>query len=500
MAMMIASYIERIESMKLHTLLQALPLVQLPAANPEITGLANDHRNVKTGFLFICIKGHLADGHHFADEAVKNGASAILAEQAVEVDVPIILVKDTKRALAMIADTFYGKPTQSLHLVGITGTNGKTTTSHIIEKIFQDHERTTGLIGTMYIKIADRVIETKNTTPDSLTLQQTFRQMRDEGVDTAIMEVSSHALVQGRVHGCDYDVAVFTNLTQDHLDYHETMEEYKRAKGLLFTRLGNTYMEGRPKFAVLNADDPVSGEYMAETAAHVITYGIDSEADFSARDISMDSRGTGFTLISPEGEKRIQLMIMGRFSVYNVLAAMAAGYVSNIPLDSIIRSVEGITGVSGRFEAVNAGQDFSVIVDYAHTPDSLENVLKTIRQFAEKRIFAVVGCGGDRDKTKRPLMARIAVKYATDAIFTSDNPRTEDPLAILADMEEGVRGEDYLVIPDRAEAINRAVMDASEGDVILIAGKGHETYQIIGNKVYGFDDRLVALQAIKERM
>ncbi|MBS4193893.1 UDP-N-acetylmuramoyl-L-alanyl-D-glutamate--2,6-diaminopimelate ligase [Lederbergia citri] len=483
--------------MNLHTLLQSIPFIKMPEHNPEVTNIVNNHRKVEPGSLFICITGHVFDGHNFAKEAVDHGAVAILAERKLDLGVPVIVVKDTTRAMAILADAFYGHPTQNLHLIGITGTNGKTTTSHLIEAIFREYKKVTGLIGTIYMKIGDRTIETKNTTPDSLVLQSVFHEMVNEKVDTAIMEVSSHALVQGRVNGCDYDVAVFTNLTQDHLDYHHTMEEYRLAKSLLFSKLGNSYHKNK-KFAVLNADDKATKKFIVETSAHVVTYGIDSPSDFMASNINLENGGTSFTLHTPEGNIDITLKLMGRFNIYNALASIAAAYVSNIPLDLIVQAIEKATGVPGRFESVNGGQDFSVIVDYAHTPDSLENVLKTIQQFAKKRIFAIVGCGGDRDPSKRPLMAEIACKYSTNAIFTSDNPRSENPLSILADMEKGAFGN-YQIIPDRTEAITSAVQAARNGDIVLIAGKGHETYQIIGDQVFDFDDRLVAVKAIKER-
>ncbi|WP_144548885.1 UDP-N-acetylmuramoyl-L-alanyl-D-glutamate--2,6-diaminopimelate ligase [Bacillus sp. X1(2014)] len=486
--------------MNLQKLLKNLHLlVPHLGEDPEITSIENDNRKVQNGSLFICIKGYTVDGHDFAESAVQSGAAAVLAERPLSLDVPVILVKDTTRAMAVLADAFYEQPTKNLHLIGITGTNGKTTTSHLIEKIFADANQKTGLIGTMYTKIADKTIETKNTTPESLTLQKTFRQMVEAGVDIAVMEVSSHALDLGRVHGCDYDVAVFTNLTQDHLDYHKTMEEYKRAKSLLFAQLGNTFDHQKPKFAVLNADDPASDMYRRSTAAHVITYGIDNKADLQAKNIQMTSSGTQFELDVQSEKYPIKMQLIGKFSVYNVLASIAASVVSGIDIKAVIQSIESVKGVSGRFELVNAGQDFTVIVDYAHTPDSLENVLKTVQHFAKKKVFVIVGCGGDRDRTKRPLMAKIACQLASDPILTSDNPRSEDPLAILKDMEAGVQGSAYRMIPDRKEAIQTAIREASAGDVILIAGKGHETYQIIGNVVHDFDDRLVAREAIEGR-
>ena len=485
--------------MKLNELLKSIPMITLPNENPTVVGITNNDKEVKKGFVFVCIKGYTFNGHEFASQAVENGAVAMIAQDPVDVDVPVIYVKDTKRILPILANQFYDKPTEKLQLIGITGTNGKTTTSHIIDQIFQQAEKATGLIGTMYMKIKDQVIETKNTTPDSVVLQSLFHQMVESEVDTAIMEVSSHALVQGRVLGCDYDVAVFTNLSQDHLDYHHTMEEYLHAKGLLFSRLGNTFNQKQPKFAILNADDPSADYLMGETAVHLCTYGIDTEADFMAKNIRLDGSGTRFTLITPAEEVEVTLQLIGKFNVYNVLAAVAAAYVSKIHIDVIIQAIEGLKGVAGRFEPVNAEQDFSVIVDYAHTPDSLENVLLTIKQFAEKRIFAIVGCGGDRDRTKRPLMAQIACKHATNPIFTSDNPRSEEPEQILKDMTDGVKNEAYTVITDRANAIEQAIFEAEKGDVVLIAGKGHETYQIIKGQVLDFDDRKVAYQAIMKK-
>jgi UDP-N-acetylmuramoyl-L-alanyl-D-glutamate--2,6-diaminopimelate ligase len=492
--------LKRDEKMKLHTLLSYLhSFSEFQGDNPEITSIEHDNRSVKEGSLFICIKGYTVDGHDFAAEAAKAGAAAVLAERELSLTVPVIVVKDTQRAMAVLADAFYGHPTQKLRLIGITGTNGKTTTSHLIEKIFHDANQKTGLIGTMYTKIGEKIYNTKNTTPDSVTLQKAFHEMAASGVESAIMEVSSHALELGRVHGCDFDIALFTNLTQDHLDFHKTMERYKHAKSLFFSQLGNAYIEGRPKFAVLNADDEATEDFTKWTAAHVLTYGIEQHANIRATDIKITSKGTEFTLETPELTRKVALKLVGKFSVYNVLAAIGAAMCAGVDLDQILASIEAVEGVSGRFEPVNTGQDFSVIVDYAHTPDSLENVLKTVGEFAGKRIFAIVGCGGDRDKTKRPIMAKLACDLATDPIFTSDNPRSENPGEILRDMEEGVKGRSYTVIADRRDAIHHAISEASAGDVIIIAGKGHETYQIIGDEVLDFDDRVVAKEAIAAR-
>jgi UDP-N-acetylmuramoyl-L-alanyl-D-glutamate--2,6-diaminopimelate ligase len=467
--------------------------------NPFISSIEMDSREVIKGTLFICIKGDHFDGHDFAEQAIEKGAVAIISQKDLDLPVPVVKVSDSRRAMAVLADTYYNQPTQKLHLIGVTGTNGKTSTTHIIEKIFRDHGLRTGMIGTMYMKIGEKVLDTKNTTPESLKLQKTFAMMVDEKVDTAVMEVSSHALDYGRVHGCDYNIAVFTNLTQDHLDFHKSMDDYRRAKGLLFSGLGNHFDYNKPKFAILNNDDLSSEEYKKSTAATVITYGIDKNSDIMAKDIKMTSAGTVFSLITPIGKESIKTQLVGKFSIYNILASVAACLYSNIPLKTIIRSIGELAGIPGRFELVHEGQGYSVIVDYAHTPDSLENVLTTVKQFAIGKVSVVIGCGGDRDRTKRPLMASIATKYADCAIFTSDNPRSEDPIQILREMEVGAEGN-FQTIIDREEAISFAIKQAEDNDVIVIAGKGHETYQIIGENTLDFDDRLVAAKAIKERM
>ncbi|MED3401134.1 UDP-N-acetylmuramoyl-L-alanyl-D-glutamate--2,6-diaminopimelate ligase [Bacillus velezensis] len=482
---------------KLLTYLMAEP-VQNDFHDPDITSIEMDSREVRKGSLFVCIKGYTVDGHDFAQKAAENGAAAIVAEKELDVDVPVIIVRQSQRALSVLSDAFYGQPTKQLQLIGITGTNGKTSTTHMVDEIFKKAGRQTGLIGTMYIKIGDETFPVKNTTPESVTLQKTFKKMNDEHVDTAIMEVSSHALSLGRVHGCDYDIAVFTNLTQDHLDYHKTMEDYRQAKSLLFSQLGGSFNHEKPKRAVLNADDKASAYFEKVTAAHILTYGIENDADVMAKQIEISAQGTSFELVTPKGTKQITVSLVGRFNVYNVLAAAATAIAAGLPFDTITSALEELQGVRGRFELVNHNQPFPVVVDYAHTPDSLENVLNTCKDMTEGKLFVVVGCGGDRDKTKRPKMAEIAVRIADEPIFTSDNPRSEDPLAILRDMERGVEGTYYHSIANREQAIFFAIANAKKGDVVLIAGKGHETYQQIGNETFDFDDAEVAGRAIVE--
>lgn len=484
--------------MRLEDLLQPLRFqTNVVSENPEVSSLEMDSRQVKEGTVFFCVKGYTVDGHDYAKQAEERGAVAIIAERPLPVSVPVIVVPDTKRAMAKLACHFYQSPTKKLHLIGVTGTNGKTTVTHLLEQIMQDTSKKTGLIGTMYTKIGNAQYGTRNTTPESLTLQHLFSEMVDAEVETAMMEVSSHALHQGRVRGCDFDVAVFTNLTPDHLDYHDSFEAYLYAKGLLFAQMGNTFSN---KVAVMNADDAASHELSRMTIADIVTYGVKEQADVRASAIEMNASGTSFTLSAFGEDLTISMRLIGMFSVYNALAAAAAALVSGVSLEGIKQSLEQIKGVAGRFETVDGGQDFTVIVDYAHTSDSLENVLKTVTDFAKKRIIALVGCGGDRDRTKRPVMAQIAVKYANRAIFTSDNPRSEDPEQIINEMIAGVKDGQYEVIVDRETAIKQAISEAEAGDIIVIAGKGHETYQILKDQTIHFDDREIARQAIKERM
>ncbi len=469
--------------------------------NIEITGMTADSRKVKEGYLFVCLPGFTVDGHDFAQKAAEQGAVAVLTERELLLPASVaqVIVPDTRRAMALVADRFYGSPTRQMKLIGVTGTNGKTTTTHLIDRILRDQAKKTGLIGTIHMRIGDEVEEVKNTTPDVLELQHSFRRMLDIDTEYAIIEASSHALEMGRLRGCDVHTAVFTNLTQDHLDYHVTMENYRFAKSLLFAQLGNQYDVKMMKTAVLNADDEASELFAKVTPARVVTYGIDKPADVRAEQIQITSRGTSFVVQSFAGSIAMNLQLIGKFNVYNALAATAVALAEGISLEEIKRSLEAVQGVNGRFEAVVAGQDFAVLVDYSHTPDSLENALVTVKEFAQGRIFCVVGCGGDRDRTKRPIMAQIATKYADISVLTSDNPRSEEPASIIADMAAGLTGVEenrYVQIVDRREAIQYAIRHAQPNDCILIAGKGHETYQIIKNEVLPFDDREVAKEAI----
>ncbi|WP_112180754.1 MULTISPECIES: UDP-N-acetylmuramoyl-L-alanyl-D-glutamate--2,6-diaminopimelate ligase [Paraliobacillus] len=488
---------------KLQEVLDIIPVYQLNQTldNININGVTIDSREVQKGNLFICIDGYTVDGHNFAKQAEANGAHAIVAEKPLDgINIPVIYVRDTIKAVGLLANSYYDNPTQALQLIGITGTNGKTSVTYLLDAIFQKNQQKTGVIGTIQMKIGERKVPVANTTPEASFLQKGFKEMIDSGVETAIMEVSSHALEMGRVNGCDFNIAVYTNLSQDHLDYHDSMESYFQAKSRLFQQLGNRYDPKKPKYAVINQDDEYSEKFINATTQPVVTYGIDNEADVRATNLELNANGTSFELVTYKGNIAISSKLMGKFSIYNMLAAVATALLSNIPLKIIKEALEETAGVSGRFEPVQIGQTYGVVVDYAHTPDSLENVLQTMRGFAEGDIYVVVGCGGDRDKTKRPLMANIAVNYATHAIFTSDNPRSEDPSVIIEDMIRGIDMNNYDVIIDRKEAIEKSIALAKRNDMILIAGKGHETYQIIGPQTLDFDDRKVAKHAIEKRL
>lgn len=480
--------------MKWKTLIHSLVRTPLKNdSNPTIKSLHMDSREVKPGGLFFCVRGYTVDGHDYVDQAIENGASAIVSEMELAQDVPTLVVKDTRRAMAKISTLFYGRPSEAMKIIGVTGTNGKTTVTHIIEDILNKNDEMTGLIGTMYTKIGSQKKETKNTTPDSLLLQRTFKEMEESKVDTVIMEVSSHALQSGRVRGTDFDIAIFTNLSPEHLDFHKTMDEYKHAKGLLFSQLGNTY---QGKYAILNADDPVSEYYEEITIADVITYGITNDADIQATNLEITPEKTSFDVKIFDETLKISSRLIGKFNVYNILASIAACYTYGVPLNIIQKSINEIKGISGRFETVDVDSPFTVIVDYAHTPDSLSNILATANELKKGNLIVVVGTGGDRDRTKRPKMAEIATDLADFTVLTSDNPRSEDPQSIIDDMEKGVVSTDYTAIVDRKKAIEYAVTHAEKDDLIIIAGKGHETYQILADKTIDFDDKAITVELI----
>ncbi|KRF32166.1 UDP-N-acetylmuramoyl-L-alanyl-D-glutamate--2,6-diaminopimelate ligase [Paenibacillus sp. Soil787] len=493
--------------MKLQELASALLITHIHGdAETEITGIEADSRKIKTGDMFLCIPGLTADGHDYAPKAIALGASALVTERVLDLPIPQLVVKDARYAMAALSAHFYGYPSKELKLIGITGTNGKTTSTYLIEKILRDQGFTTGLMGTIQMKIGDAYTEMERTTQEAVDLQRSFRQMCEQKTDYCIMEVSSHALELGRVKGVHFRSGIFTNLTQDHLDYHKTMDAYAAAKGLLFSRLGNGFSSDlkERQYAILNADDAASHTFSKLTAAQIITYGIENECDVRATNIRITAQGTEFQLISFAGEAFFRMKLVGKFNVYNALGSIAAALAEGIPLEAIRNSLEDITVVDGRMEVVNEGQDYLVLVDYAHTPDGLENALSTVRDFAEGKVITVFGCGGDRDRTKRPLMGKVTAKYSDYLYVTSDNPRTENPDAILDDIVPGLKEvnypkEQYELIVDRKKAIQKAIEGAGPKDVILIAGKGHETYQDVMGVKHDFDDRLVAKAAIRGR-
>lgn len=467
----------------------------------EIYGIEHDSRKVGKGTLFVCIPGFHVDGHKFIPQAVEAGASAILTTRDLEAmdGTAVLKVKDLSAALDAIVPFFHDYPARSMRMIGITGTNGKTTTSYILRSILRNAGFKVGLIGTIQIMIEEESLPIHNTTPDVVELQHVLAVMRDKGMDYVVMEVSSHALDQNRVAGIEFDTAVFTNLTQDHLDYHKTLENYKLAKARLFDMLGREGTK-KGKTAVVNADDAAGETMLAHADCERITYGIQQEASLHAEDIHVRADGTELALCGTFGRLPLNLRLTGIFNVYNVMAATGAALAEGIPAERIAKTLQDFASVPGRFEMVDAGQDFFVIVDYAHTPDGMENVLRTARQIAKKRILTVFGCGGDRDRTKRPIMGRIAAELSDIVLATSDNPRSEDPMAILKDVEAGVMEKigkkHHECIADRRTAIFRAVELAESDDVVVILGKGHENYQILKDKTIHFDDKETAREAM----
>ncbi|MGH2835435.1 MAG: UDP-N-acetylmuramoyl-L-alanyl-D-glutamate--2,6-diaminopimelate ligase [Solirubrobacteraceae bacterium] len=465
------------------------------AAAVDIAGLAYDNRVVGPRDLFFCVRGFTRDGHDFAADVVQRGAAALIVDHLLDVDIPQVVVEDVRRAMGPAAATFYGKPTESLDLVGVTGTNGKTTTAYLVRALLEADGRRTGLLGTVKSVIGGGVLPVQRTTPEAIDLQRTFRAMLDAGDVACVMEVSSHALELGRVDASNFAVGVFTNLTQDHLDFHPTMEDYFQAKRRLFTEVG-------ARTAVLNLDDP-HGMRLAfdPEISSPISFSLDHPgATYRADDVRTGLSGSRFTLHSPDGVAELRSPLRGRFNVSNVIAAFAAARALGVPFDTAVPAVEQAGQVPGRFETVEEGQRFAVLVDYAHTPDSLENVLSAARDLAQGQLHVVFGCGGDRDRKKRPLMGEIAARIADRVFVTSDNPRSEDPDAIIAEVLTGI-DRPVERNADRRAAIYAAVAGAQDGDVIVIAGKGHEQGQeFTGGEKIPFDDVSVAREALRDAL
>ncbi|NMA13806.1 MAG: UDP-N-acetylmuramoyl-L-alanyl-D-glutamate--2,6-diaminopimelate ligase [Clostridia bacterium] len=469
--------------------------------NKIITGIQYDSRKIKPGDIFVCIKGLKSDGHDYIPQAVENGAAALLVEHPISTEfssITQIVVNDTRKALALFSSYWFGFPSRKLRMIGVTGTNGKTTTTHLIKGLLEIKKQRVGLIGTIHNLVGDEELPATHTTPESLELTELLDRMVKMNSRTVVMEVSSHALKQNRVAGCEFDVGVFTNLTQDHLDYHPTWEDYLNSKLILFSRLGQGE-KGTAKYAVVNADDQASGRFIKAAQVPVWTYGINNNAMIKASNVSITSKGTKFLLTTPQEKVNLSVPLTGMFNVSNILAAVSVGLGEGLTIPDIAGCLSQAPQVAGRFEQVREGQPFSVIVDYAHTPDGLENILATAREITSKRLITVFGCGGDRDQGKRPIMGEISGRYSNYSIVTSDNPRTEDPEKITAQIEKGISQvtRDYRVVLNRRQAIIEAISMGLPGDTIVIAGKGHETYQLVNGEVLHFDDREVAREALK---
>ena len=481
--------------MLLRDLLKDIPTVGM-TADPmtQLGGVSYDSRSTRPGDLFVAIVGTVSDGHRFIPAAAEKGAKVVLCERRPEIDIPYVLVKDSRYALAIASRNFFGDPAGQMKMIGVTGTNGKTTTTYLIKHILETKAGAkVGLIGTNCNMIGADVLPTERTTPESYELHKLFREMRDAGCTHVVMEVSSHSLVLERVAGIRFAVSVFTNLTQDHLDFHKTMEAYAEAKALLF-RVSDR--------AVLNSDD-LWAAFMRERAeCPVLCFAAaDEKAELRAENMELEPDGVEFDAVMGEVSAHIRLGIPGRFSVYNALGVLGACTSLGVPLSDCADALQSARGVKGRVETVPTDGDYTILIDYSHTPDALENVLKTVRETARGRVVAVFGCGGDRDRTKRPIMGEIGTRLADFSIITSDNPRTEDPDAIIAEILAGVSAppEKYIAITDRKKAIEYAIVHHRPGDVIVLAGKGHETYQEVNHVKHHMDEREIVAEILERR-
>ena len=482
--------------MQLKYLIQNLPdAVGIGPTDREIVSLAYDSRKVKPGTLFAALRGEKVDGRAFIEPAIAAGAIAILGEKLdPDQRFTAINVSDPRAALADVAAAFYQFPAQRLKMIGVTGTNGKTTTTFLIKHICEKEMLRCGLLGTVRYEVGDRILPAARTTPESLDVHEMLSQMRSAGCKAAVMEVSSHALAQNRVRCIEWDCAVFTNLTQDHLDYHGTMEKYFDAKSLLFTGLGS---QKKKAVAVVNADDRYGARLSKMCEVPVLTYGLGVRADFRASEIKTEFSGTSYQLDARGKSFLVRLPLIGRFNVYNSLAAIAAASALGIEVRNAVVALANAPHVPGRLEAAPVKRQFRIFIDYAHTDDALVNVMKTLRELSPRRLIVVFGCGGNRDKAKRPKMAAAIDELADWGIVTSDNPRKEDPLAIIEDIKKGFRGQNYEVVPDRREAIFKAIGMAQPRDIVLLAGKGHEAYQEFADYTVPFDDVNTAVQAVE---
>ncbi len=491
-----------LRGMKLGELLRGVETISAPPlAGLEIRGVACHSGSVQPGGMFFALHGAKADGNAYIAQAISRGAAIIASEHSRPADAPPqvvwIQVREPRKALAIAAANYYGHPAEALRLVGITGTNGKTTTTHLVDSILKATGAKTGLFGTIAYHTPHGEYPSPNTTPESVHLQSFLAEIRDAGGKYAVLEASSHALTMDRLWGCRFAAAVFTNLTREHMDYHKTFEDYFAAKRHLFEGTG----AGAPLCGVINADDPY-GKRLLGLAEKTLTYGLEEPADITAKKFSLSFSGLAFTASTPQGKMAIESPLVGRINVYNILAAIGAALALGIKNENIEAGIRKLESVSGRFQRIDMGQKFFVIVDYAHTDDALENLIRTARELnASGRIITLFGCGGEKDRTKRPVMGEVSGRLSDLTILSSDNPRSEDPLKIISDIVVGVQKTNgkYLIEPDREKAIGLAFDQARTGDIVLLAGKGHENYQILADGTLDFDDREVAREALRSR-
>lgn len=479
--------------MKLSELIKDIEVKEIIGnADVNISGIAFNSAEVKAGSVFVCIKGLKADGHDFARDALDKGAVAVIAEHKLaDIASNMIIVDNARLALAKLSAAYYDYPYRKFRLIGVTGTNGKTTSTYLIKSVLEHNGFKVGLIGTNQNMIGDEVIPSHHTTPDSLELMELFAKMAEEEADYVVMEVSSHSIDQDRVSACEFDTVAITNVTQDHLDYHLTMENYMEAKAKLFKMA---------KTGLVNNDDASEAVVKKHAECKLLTYGTEAPSDIMAENVVMDEKGVCFDLYYDNKKMKMQLGIPGKFSVYNALTAIGCLISLGLPLEKISEGLAAAKGVKGRIEVVPINKDYTVIIDYAHTPDGLLNIIQTIRGFAKGRVVTLFGCGGDRDRTKRPIMGKIAGELSDYCVVTSDNPRTEEPSEIIKDILEGISktGCEYTVVENRFDAIEYALDHAKKDDIILLAGKGHETYQILNGRTIVFDEREIVIKLLQD--
>jgi UDP-N-acetylmuramoyl-L-alanyl-D-glutamate-L-lysine ligase len=486
--------------MKTQNLLANIKVKKIIGNLPEeILAIEVDSRKIGTNHLFICTKGYTADGHDFANIAVENGATLIIAEKELDIDLDkaaLVVVSDTWKATSRLVNAFYDYPSKKLKMIGVTGTNGKTSVSNLIHSILRLSGKKAGLSGTIGFDLDGVQFPSPNTTSDSLTTARFLRQAVDQGIEYMVMEVSSHGLSLGRLWGVEFDVSIFTNLSHDHLDYHGTMEDYGYAKGLLFSQMGQNYTE--QKFVVLNRDDEWFERYSQMTGFEVISYGLENPSDFYASNIQYFHDGMEFEMKTPEGDFHVTSHLLGAFNVYNLLAAAASLYAEGFNVSEIVENMVKLKPVNGRMERVEETGPVSVYIDYAHTPDAIEKAIQAVIPFKKNRIIFLVGTGGNRDKSKRPAMAEMA-SLADYVVLTTDDPRFESDESILGDLVKGMKHDQYALIGDRAEAVRHATEIAEPGDIIILAGKGHEDYQIVGNEKLPHSDKEIAKEICGRR-